>query len=142
MIATVRANNEGVTDLTVSFMPAGAESACVCAPPPSERVASITVDEVSATMSEQRLLLDVREPHEFTGPMGHIPGAILIPLGELPMRLPEIESHKHEKVIAICRSGGRSAQATAILMNAGFANVLNMIGGTLAWTKKGYPVEH
>lgn len=141
MIETVRANNEGVTDPTVSFMPEGAESACVCAPSSNEAIAIITVDDVHASMDEPRLLLDVREPHEYTGPLGHVPGAILIPLGELPARLAELEAHKNQKVIAICRSGGRSAQATEILMKAGFTNVLNMTGGTLAWTEKGFVVE-
>ena len=141
MIDTVRANNAGVTDPTVDFMPEGEESACMCAPAPNLSLPPITVDEVSATMGEQRLLLDVREPDEFVGPLGHIPGALLIPLGELSTRLDEIESYQNKKVVTICRSGNRSAQAAEILMNAGFENVLNMTGGATPWTEKGFPVE-
>jgi len=99
------------------------------------------VDEVNAAADEERLLLDVREPKEFVGPLGHVPGAVLIPLGELPTRLDEIESYKNKKVVAICQSGNRSAQAAEILMNAGFENVLNMTGGTQAWKEKGFAVQ-
>ena len=141
MIETVRANNLGVTDPSVNFMPEGAENPCLCAPPPSLDLPSITVQQVQAVMHEERLLLDVREPQEFVGPLGHVPGAVLIPLGELRTRLAEIENYKNKQVIAICRSGARSAEATEILLNAGFENVLNMTGGTLAWKEKGFAVE-
>ena len=105
MIETVRANNAGVTDPTVDFLPEGEESACMCAPALSLSLPSITVDEVNATMAEARLLLDIREPEEFVGPLGHVPGAVLIPLGELSTRLDEIEGYKNKNVVAICRSG-------------------------------------
>ena len=141
MIETVRANNEGVTDPTVDFLPEGEESACMCAPAPSLSLPSITVDEVNAAADEDQLLLDVREPEEFVGPLGHVPGAVLIPLGELSTRLDEIECYKNKNVVAICRSGNRSTQAAEILMNAGFENVLNMTGSTLAWKEKGFAVE-
>jgi rhodanese-related sulfurtransferase len=88
-----------------------------------------------------RLLLDVRQPDEYTGELGHVPGAVLIPLPELPARLSEIESYRGKKVIAICRTGSRSAKATAILMESGFEDVWNMAGGTVAWRAKGFPVE-
>lgn len=142
MIETVRANNAGVTDPSVDFMPDAEEASCVCAPVTDVGLPSVTVDDVNATMDQDRLLLDVREPHEYRGPMGHVPGAVSIPLGELPARLAEIESYKSKQVIAICRSGGRSAQAVEILTNAGFEDVLNMTGGTLAWTEKSFSVEH
>jgi rhodanese-related sulfurtransferase len=88
-----------------------------------------------------RLLLDVRQPDEYASELGHLPGAILIPLPELPARLSEIESYREKRVIAICRSGSRSAKATALLRDAGFQDVWNMTGGTLAWRQKGFPVE-
>ena len=143
MIQTVRANNEGVTDPTVDFMPEGAESACMCQPAPAGAFPEITVDEVHAALGdgEERLLLDVREPNEYTGPMGHVPGAILIPLGQLEGRLGEIEPYRDKPIVAICRSGGRSARATEILLSAGFDKVRNMTGGTLAWNDKGFSVE-
>ncbi|MGH7089132.1 MAG: MBL fold metallo-hydrolase, partial [Stellaceae bacterium] len=74
-------------------------------------------------------IVDVREPHEFTGPLGHIPGAILIPLGELGARIGELE--RDRPVIAVCRAGSRSAQAVSVLQQAGFAEVANLAGGML-----------
>ncbi len=84
-------------------------------------------------------VLDVREPEEFNGPLGRIEGAKLIPLGELSTRLGELD--KARPVVAVCRSGGRSAQATNILQQAGFARVANLSGGMLRWRGEGYPVE-
>jgi sulfur dioxygenase len=84
-------------------------------------------------------ILDVREPEEFTGPLGHIRDAILIPLGELAKRAAEL-SHDRP-IVAVCRAGGRSAQATNILQQAGFKNVANLTGGMLRWRAEGHPVE-
>src|SRR5689334_1120877 len=74
-------------------------------------------------------ILDVREPEEFTGPLGHIQDARLIPLGELAERAGEL-SHDRP-IVAVCRAGGRSAQATVILQQAGFKEVANLTGGML-----------
>jgi glyoxylase-like metal-dependent hydrolase (beta-lactamase superfamily II)/rhodanese-related sulfurtransferase len=84
-------------------------------------------------------ILDVREDDEFTGPLGHIEGAILIPLGELAGRCSELA--RERPIVAVCRAGSRSAQATAILQQAGFANIANLNGGMLRWRAEGYPVE-
>jgi rhodanese-related sulfurtransferase len=84
-------------------------------------------------------ILDVREPEEFTGPLGHIKDAILIPLGELAKRAAEL-SHDRP-IVAVCRAGGRSAQATNILQQAGFKDVANLTGGMLRWRAEGHPVE-
>jgi len=84
-------------------------------------------------------ILDVREPEEFTGPLGHIAGAILIPLGELAERAGELA--KDRPIVAVCRAGGRSAQATVILQQAGFADVANLTGGMLRWRAEGHAVE-
>jgi len=84
-------------------------------------------------------ILDVREPEEFTGPLGHIAGAVLIPLGELAGRVEEL---RHDQpIVAVCRAGSRSAQATAILQQAGFGEIANLNGGMLRWRAEGYPVE-
>lgn len=74
-------------------------------------------------------LLDVRQPEEYT--QGHIPGAKLIPLGELPDRIGEVD--RDVTTIVYCRSGARSTSATGLLMNAGFDDVWNMTGGMMAW---------
>ena len=99
--------------------------------------------EIDPQLLEERLqqaqIIDVREPEEYDGPLGHIPGAILIPLGYLADRIDEID---HDKpAVTVCRAGGRSAHATQILQKAGFSNVANLAGGMLRWRSEGHPVE-
>ena len=84
-------------------------------------------------------ILDVREPEEFTGPLGHIAGAQLIPLGELARRVGELR--RDHPIVAVCRAGGRSAQATLILQQAGFRDVANLAGGMLRWRAEDHAVE-
>ena len=84
-------------------------------------------------------ILDVREPQEFIGPLGHIRGAILIPLGELAERASELA--RDRPIVAVCRAGSRSAQATVILREAGFAEIANLAGGMLRWRAEGHAVE-
>lgn len=84
-------------------------------------------------------VLDVREPAEFTGPLGHISGATLVPLGELAARAKELP--KDKPVVAVCRAGSRSAHATAILQKAGLTDVANLPGGMLRWRAEGRAVE-
>lgn len=84
-------------------------------------------------------LIDVREPHEFSDDLGHIPGARLIPLSTLQA---EIQSLDHDRpVVAVCRAGGRSAQASLMLHKAGIARVANLSGGMLRWRGEGLPTE-
>ncbi len=85
-------------------------------------------------------ILDVREPAEFDGPLGHIPGAMLLPLGQLADRLGELP--KDRPIVAVCRSGVRSAQATIILHGAGFTQVANLPGGMLRWRQEGRIIEN
>lgn len=84
-------------------------------------------------------IIDVREPDEFEGPLGHIPGARLIPLGELADRAGEIIAV--QPVVTVCRAGGRSAQATVILERAGFDKAANLAGGMLRWHAQRCPTE-
>jgi glyoxylase-like metal-dependent hydrolase (beta-lactamase superfamily II)/rhodanese-related sulfurtransferase len=84
-------------------------------------------------------VLDVREPDEFTGPLGHIDRAVLIPLGQLAARVDELA--RDRPVVAVCRAGSRSAQAVSILQQAGFTDIANLNGGMLRWRAEGYPVE-
>jgi rhodanese-related sulfurtransferase len=77
----------------------------------------------------RKLLLDVREPHEFK--TGFIPGARNLPLSQLQGRLHEIS--KEEQVLLYCRSGMRSKQAAKILSKNGFANLAHLRGGISAW---------
>jgi len=77
------------------------------------------------------LVLDVREPAEFEGELGHIEGSVLLPIGQLRARLGEIP--RDRPVVCVCRSGGRSAQAALILEGAGVKDVANLDGGMIAW---------
>ena len=94
-------------------------------------MADITIHDVEARL-QQAQLVDVREDAEVAE--GRIPGTIHIPLGELPVRLTELDRGK--PVIAICRSGNRSGRATAFLTEAGY-QCHNMAGGMLAWQAAG-----
>jgi adenylyltransferase/sulfurtransferase len=78
------------------------------------------------------VLIDVREPHEFQ--ICRIPGSTLIPLGELPKRLSEL--NPNDEFVMHCKSGARSAKATDLLKQSGFTKVRNMKGGILAWSDK------
>jgi glyoxylase-like metal-dependent hydrolase (beta-lactamase superfamily II)/rhodanese-related sulfurtransferase len=84
-------------------------------------------------------IVDVREPDEFNGPLGHVPGAVLIPLGKLAGKVEELE--KARPLVAVCRSGARSAQATLMLGKAGFDKVANLSGGMLRWRAQRFPVD-
>lgn len=84
-------------------------------------------------------IVDVREPAEFNGPLGHVPGAKLIPLGTLNERTAELE--KTQPLVTVCRSGARSAQATVLLGKAGFEKVANLSGGMLRWRAQRFAVE-
>jgi glyoxylase-like metal-dependent hydrolase (beta-lactamase superfamily II)/rhodanese-related sulfurtransferase len=88
------------------------------------------------------LLLDVREPEEFIGELGHIRGALLVPLDALERRLPKLAGYVERDVVVVCRAGARSASAGAILRRAGFQRVINLEGGMLAWAAAGLPVQH
>jgi molybdopterin/thiamine biosynthesis adenylyltransferase/rhodanese-related sulfurtransferase len=77
-------------------------------------------------------IIDVREPHEFQ--IGRIPGSILIPLGELPRRLMELD--KDDEYVMHCKMGGRSAKAVELMKQSGYTNVRNLTGGILAWSDK------
>lgn len=84
-------------------------------------------------------IVDVRESGEYDGPLGHIRDAVLIPLGDLVRRSGELSRDK--PVVAVCRSGARSAQACVILQRQGFKNVANLAGGMLRWRAEGLSVE-
>lgn len=93
---------------------------------------------VSDFESAQRphLLLDVRTPEEFAS--GHIAGAVNISVDNLASRLSEVP--QNQPVVVYCRSGNRSATASQILADAGYANIYDL-GGINAWQSAGLPVE-
>jgi sulfur dioxygenase len=110
-------------------------------------VAAMPVVSAAALAAEQEgasppLLLDVREPEEFVGELGHIKGALHVPLDVLAHRLPKLAGYLGREVVVICRSGARSATAGAILRQAGFGQVRNLGGGMLEWNALRLPTEH
>ena len=84
-------------------------------------------------------IVDVREPDEFNGSLGHIPNAVLLPLGKLSEKAGELS--KTKPTVLVCRSGARSAQATVLLGKAGFDKVANLSGGMLRWRAQRFSVE-
>ncbi len=84
-------------------------------------------------------VIDVREAKDFDGETGHVPGALNIPLGELPARVAELERWRGEGVVLICRTQVRSGQAARLLARQGFANLRVVNGGILAWRERGFP---
>jgi sulfur-carrier protein adenylyltransferase/sulfurtransferase len=101
------------------------------APGPDVQVPEITPRDLKSRLDrgDDLFILDVREPHEFQicNLNGH-----LIPLGELPRRVHELDSSR--EIVAHCRSGKRSAEAVDFLRKAGFRKILNLKGGILAWS--------
>lgn len=85
-----------------------------------------------AAVRDVATVLDVREPAEWSA--GHIDGALHVPLMSLPTRLAELP--EDEELVVVCRSGGRSAQATAYLRALGRPAV-NLDGGMQAWAAAG-----
>jgi sulfur-carrier protein adenylyltransferase/sulfurtransferase len=99
----------------------------------TDEVPEITVEDLKAKLDngESVSVLDVREPHEYE--VANI-GARLIPLGELPERL--IELDQNETLAVHCKTGGRSARAVKLLQEAGFQNAYNVKGGITAWSEE------
>jgi rhodanese-related sulfurtransferase len=81
-------------------------------------------------------IVDVREPDEWAG--GHIPEAVLIPLGQLAVRKGELDPGR--PVVVVCRSGHRSLTGAVILLRAGFRDARSLAGGMIAWARAGHPM--
>ena len=86
----------------------------------------------SRILDSDTVVLDVRTEEEFYGPLGHIEGAILIPIDDLEGRVGELNSVKNEKIYVVCRTGGRSGRGKDFLNSNGFTAV-NVDGGMVAW---------
>ena len=94
----------------------------------------VSVSEAADLRDAGAFMLDVREPEEWMA--GHIPGATLIPLGELASRVSEVPAD--QQVVVVCRSGNRSATGRDILRDAGLEQVTSMAGGMNQWAGAGY----
>lgn len=93
---------------------------------------AISVKELKDRLDkgDKIFLLDVREPHEYS--MAKIEGSVLIPLGTLPTSLDQLNTD--DEIVALCHRGMRSADAVGFLLQQGFNNVKNLIGGIDAWS--------
>lgn len=100
-------------------------------------IADLSPQEAQALQTQGGLLLDVREVEEYT--QVRLPGASLLPLSELDLRLDAIP--RDRPVVLYCRSGNRSAQAVAWLRAQGWENVHNLRGGIFAWYQRGLPLD-
>ena len=98
----------------------------------------VDVKQAQSMNQQGALLLDVREPAEYAAI--HAPNAKLIPLGEVGLRLKEIDAYRDKPIAVMCRSGRRSAKAVAMLQEAGFTRVSNVQGGIQAWEQAGLEV--
>jgi rhodanese-related sulfurtransferase len=102
------------------------------------QVPEIDVDALTRLHSQGVYVLDVREPDEYTS--GHVPGAVPIPLGEIPARAAEVPTDR--EVYVVCGSGGRSRRAAEYLNGQGAraTKATNVMGGTKGWIAAGNPV--
>jgi adenylyltransferase/sulfurtransferase len=103
-------------------------------PMSADSMPQMTPEELKARLDrgDDLFILDVRNPDEYA--ICNIAGSTLIPLGELPARLNELDPQR--EIVVHCKMGGRSAQAQAFLKQNGFANVHNLAGGILAWAER------
>ncbi|HET8995963.1 MAG TPA: rhodanese-like domain-containing protein [Acetobacteraceae bacterium] len=86
------------------------------------------------------LILDVRQPEEFTAPPGHLPGALNLPLGQVAQQTAQL-SARRQAVVVVCKTDRRSARAAAELCAAGLQDVSVLRGGTDGWHRLGLPLE-
>ena len=99
-------------------------------------IRNVDVAEAAHLAREGALLLDVRQDDEWDA--GHAPDARHVPLADLPDHLDSLDVDR--SIVCVCRSGGRSARATAFLIEQGF-NVVNLAGGMTAWASDGQPLS-
>lgn len=92
-----------------------------------------TVKDLKARLDagQAPFVLDVREPYETA--LGTLPGAVVIPMGEVPANLNQLPDDPDAEVFVYCRSGGRSASVAAFLVQQGYPNATNLQGGVTAW---------
>jgi rhodanese-related sulfurtransferase len=102
----------------------------------SQSFSEISVDELEPIMQSGARLIDVREPDEYAA--GHVPGARLVPLGEVADRVADCVGDGGTTYV-ICRSGARSGAACEHLASLGH-QVINIAGGTMAWIISGRDV--
>jgi rhodanese-related sulfurtransferase len=99
-------------------------------------VPEIDVEQLAALVADGAVVFDVRNPDEYLE--GHVPGATLVPLPEVPDRTAEFPTD--QPVYVICAMGGRSRKASEFLIPLG-VDATNVAGGTNGWIEAGHPVN-
>jgi rhodanese-related sulfurtransferase len=102
----------------------------------SQSTPEIDIEKLDTSSAQHATVIDVREPGEYVA--GHVPGATLVPMGQLTSRLGELD--RSRPVYVVCASGNRSAAMTDVLVANGF-DAYSVVGGTAAWARSGRPVE-
>jgi len=102
---------------------------------------TISQDQLLERMESRNppLLLDVRSVGEYRS--GHVPGAINIPHGQLPARLPELTDARNRDVVVYCERGGRASTAEQTLRDAGFSGVIHLEGDMSGWRRNDLPTQ-
>jgi rhodanese-related sulfurtransferase len=97
---------------------------------------SITAGELAELLKSEKppRLLDVREPEEFA--ICSLPGAVLMPLGQVPDQVEELEAWRDEPTVVYCHHGMRSQHAIEFLRHVGFTKLANLTGGIDAWARE------
>jgi glyoxylase-like metal-dependent hydrolase (beta-lactamase superfamily II)/rhodanese-related sulfurtransferase len=144
MADVVKANYACAMDPRAAWIPADQPSCEVKGTATSANAE--LVHTISAELLAQQIesdappvVLDVREPEELGGELGSIAGARNIPIGQLARRITELGGLESQPIVTVCRSGGRSATAAAVLSTSGFRNVRSLDGGMRRWSELGYP---
>lgn len=102
----------------------------------SDTTPEIDVERLARDQALGVTVVDVREPSEYVA--GHVPGAVLVPMGQLASRLAELDQTR--PIYLVCASGNRSAAMADLLVAAGY-DAYSVVGGTAAWARSGRPVE-
>jgi rhodanese-related sulfurtransferase len=102
----------------------------------SASIPEIDVETLANAQAESASVIDVREPGEYCA--GHVPGAALVPMGQLVSRLAALD--RTRPVYLVCASGNRSAAMADLLLAAGY-DAYSVAGGTAAWARSGRPIE-
>ena len=106
-----------------------------------QAAAPISNSELSQRVADGDVpvILDVRSGQEYAS--GHVPGAINIPVDQLPGHLPELRRHDNAEIVVYCESGGRASKAADMLIGDGFLNVRHLQGDMKQWRQDDLPMD-
>lgn len=108
-------------------------------PSTNDGVPEVSVEQVREVLGKV-VMIDVRTPEEFNNELGHVPGSQLVTLGADLTKFLQ-EGDRSIEIVFICRSGGRSGQATVESQKLGYKKTANMLGGMIQWNEKRFVVE-